>query len=462
MKEGNKEKNFNVKLSMKEKISYAGGDTACNIVFAMTSTLLTLFYTDYIGVNPATIGMVMLISRVFDGGSDVIMGIITEHTHSKYGKARPWVLWMAVPYAVSGILLFTIPAGASQMVKTIYIFVTYNLVTTIIYTALNLPYGTLASLMTRDQNERAVTNVLRMALSPIGRILATSCMLPLVSFFGNDQRAWVITSAIFCILAMILLFICFFNTEERVHIEAADQMEVPVKDGLLALIHNKYWFMSLALWGILSIYSTVIGVDLAYYCKYILGNQNYTSLIYGAEQAVMIVGILILPALIPRFGKRNLALSGSLLVIAAQLLFLVNPYSYPLAVVSSGLKGLGEAPLFGVIFSFIADSVEYGQWKTHIRQEGMIFSAASVGSKLGSGLSSAAVGGILAAAGYVSSSSGATTQAQSAINAISGIYIFAPVVIWGVAVIVLLFYKLDKMYPDIMKELEEREARGEL
>lgn len=115
-----------------------------------------------------------------------------------------------------------------------------------------------------------------------------------------------------------------------------------------------------------------------------------------------------------------------------------------------------------MIFSFIADSVEYGQWKTHIRQEGMIFSAASVGSKLGSGLSSAAVGGILAAAGYVSSSSGATTQAQSAINAISGIYIFAPVVIWGVAVIVLLFYKLDKMYPDIMKELEEREARGEL
>lgn len=462
MKEEKTAVNFNVKLSMKEKISYAGGDTACNIVFAMTSTLLTLFYTDYIGVSPAAIGMVMLISRIFDGGSDVIMGIITERTHSKYGKARPWILWMAVPYAVSGVLLFTIPAGASEMVKTVYIFITYNLVTTVVYTALNLPYGTLASLMTRDQNERAITNVLRMALSPIGRILATSFMLPLVSVFGNDQKAWIITSAIFCIIAMILLFICFFNTKERVHIEAADQMDVPIKEGLLALVKNKYWFMSLALWGILSVYSTVIGVDLAYYCKYILGNQNYTSMIYGAEQAVMIVGILILPALIPKLGKRNLALFGSLIVIAAQLLFLVNTKSYPLAVVSAGIKGFGEAPLFGVIFSFIADSVEYGQWKTHIRQEGMIFSAASVGSKLGSGLSSAAVGGILAAAGYVSSNSGATTQSASAIGAISNIYLWSPVVIWGIAVIVLLFYKLDKMYPEIMKELEERESRGEL
>lgn len=455
---------FNVKLSLGEKISYAGGDTACNIIFGLTTTLLTLFYTDYMGVNPAAIGMIMLISRVFDGGSDVIMGIITERTHSKHGKARPWILWMAVPYAVSGVALFLIPAGASDMIKTIYIFITYNLVTTVVYTALNLPYGTLASLMTRDQNERAVTNVLRMAFSPIGRILTTSFTLPLVGLFGNDQKAWVITSAIFCVIAMLLLFICFANTKERVHIEAADQMKVSVKDSLLALAHNKYWFMSLALWGILSVYSTVIGVDLAYYCKYILGNQNFTGVIYAAEQCVMIAGILVLPLLIPRFGKRNLALTGALIVIAGQLLFLLNPQSYGLAVATAAVKGLGEAPLFGVIFSFIADAVEYGQWKTHIRQEGMIFSAASVGSKVGAGLSSAAVGAVLAAVGYISSDStgAAVQQPASAVSAISNIYIWAPIVIWGVAAVVLFFYKLDKQYAGIMEELEERESRGEL
>lgn len=175
-------------------------------------------------------------------------------------------------------------------------------------------------------------------------------------------------------------------------------------------------------------------------------------------------GILILPALIPRFGKRNLALAGSLIVIAGQLLFLFNPQSYGLAVVTAAVKGLGEAPLFGVIFSFIADAVEYGQWKTHIRQEGMIFSAASVGSKVGAGLSSAAVGAVLAAVGYISSDStgAAAQQPASAVSAISNIYIWAPVVIWGVAAVVLFFYKLDKQYAGIMEELEKRESRGEL
>ena len=146
-------------------------------------------------------------------------------------------------------------------------------------------------------------------------------------------------------------------------------------------------------------------------------------------------GILILPALIPRFGKRNLALAGSLIVIAGQLLFLFNPQSYGLAVVTAAVKGLGEAPLFGVIFSFIADAVEYGQWKTHIRQEGYISS---------------------------DSTGAAVQQPASAVSAISNIYIWAPVVIWGVAAVVLFFYKLDKQYAGIMEELEKRESRGEL
>lgn len=450
-----------VKVSMGEKLAYAGGDAACNVVFGLTTTLLTLFYTDYMGISPAIIGTIMLVSRVFDGGSDVLMGILTERTHSRHGKARPWILWMAVPYALSAVALFMVPKGSSDLFKAIYIFVTYNLVTTVIYTALNLPYGTLASMMTRNQDDRAIINILRMAISPFGRIAATSLTLPLVSFFGNDQKGWVITTAIFSVAALILLLICFSKTEERVHIEAAQKMKVPIKQSLSALVKNKYWLMCLGLWGILSVYSTVIGIVLAYYCKYILGNQNYTGVIYTAEQAMMIGGILLLPLLLKRFGKRNLALAGSALVIIGQLLLLLNPESYQLAVLSSAVKGLGEAPLFGVIFSLIADSVEYGQWKTHIRQEGMIFSAASVGSKLGAGLSSAAVAQVLSAAGYVASEA-SVTQPASALTAISNVFLYAPVIIWGAAAIVLLFYRLDKQYPSIMAELGIREAKGEL
>ena len=458
-----KEKNsMNFKLSFKEKLSYAGGDVACNIVFGLTTTLLTLFYTDYIGVSAAAIGVVMLISRIFDGFSDIIMGVITEKVKSKHGKARAWVLWMAVPFAIAGVLLFVIPPGASEMFKIVYIFITYNLVTTVAYTALNLPYSALASLLTRDQNERAVTNVIRMALSPLGRILVTALTLPLVSLFGDDQKAWIITTSIFSIIALVLLLICFFNTKERVNITAAKEVKVSAKEGIKALIKNKYWFMCLALWGMLSVHSTVMGIDLAYYCKYILNNQNLTGIIYAAENVVMILGIIILPALLPKFGKRNLALGGCLIVVAASLLLPLNPLDYRFIVLISGIRGLGEAPLMGVIFSLIADSVEYGQYKTHIRQEGMIFSAASLGSKVGAGISSAAVTGVLGMMGYISTTAGNVVQPDSAVSAISAIYIYAPVIIWAVAAIILVFYKLDKRYPEIMKELTIREDRGEL
>ena len=130
----------NGKLSWPVRLSYAGGDVACNVVFGMVGTLLTLFYTDYVGVAAATVGLIMLISRFFDGFSDMIMGIIVEKTNSKWGKSRPWILWMSVPYALSAILLFTVP-HTMGLVQSVYIFVTYNFCTTVCYTAINLPYG---------------------------------------------------------------------------------------------------------------------------------------------------------------------------------------------------------------------------------------------------------------------------------------------------------------------------------
>lgn len=147
------------------RLSYAGGDVACNVVFGMVGTLLTLFYTDYVGVAAATVGLIMLLSRFFDGFSDMIMGIIVEKTNSKWGKSRPWILWMSVPYALSAILLFTVP-HTMGVVQSIYIFVTYNFCTTVCYTAINLPYGSLSAMMTRVSSERDMLSVVRMGLSP--------------------------------------------------------------------------------------------------------------------------------------------------------------------------------------------------------------------------------------------------------------------------------------------------------
>ncbi len=446
------------KISLREKLAYGMGDAACNIVYGLTG-ILTFFYTDYVGVPIGIIGLIMLISRVFDGGSDVIMGLITDRTHSKYGKARPWILRMCVPYAISGVLLFTIPAGATEMVKAVYIFITYNLVQTVCYTAINLPYSSLAALMTRDQYERGTINAIRMGISPFGRILTTAATLPLVKLFGDNQQAWVYAASIYGVIALILLLICFFNVKERVHFEAQEKEKLPIWQSIKALFHNKYWGISLLLWGMLSVYLTLSGTSLTYYSKYILNNDLFTSPLYVAEQIPMIAVIFLIPALLKKMGKRNLALIGSLICVAAQVLLMVDSKSFYIAMAAAILRGIGQAPLMGVIFSFIADSVEYGQWKTHLRLEGLIYSAASVGSKLGAGLTSAALSAILEHAGYDGT---LAAQSASAIGAIHSIYVTGPLLVWGVTAVLLLFYRLDKIYPSMMKELEEREKRGEL
>jgi GPH family glycoside/pentoside/hexuronide:cation symporter len=448
-----------VKVSWKEKFSYGLGDTACNIVVALTASILTFFYTDYIGISVGTVGIIILVSRLFDGASDVVMGLIVDRTHSKYGKARPWVLWMSVPYAIGCVLLFTVPPHASDMVKAIYIFITYNFIQTVCYTALNLPYSSLATLMTRNQYERGVINAIRMGLSPFGRILATAATLPLVKVLGDDQEAWIMAAVLYGIIALILLLICFFNTKERVKLEKNTDSKVPVRTSLKALIKNKYWALGLLLWAMLSVYMTLSGTMLSYYSKWILGDALLTSPLYIAEQVPGIAIIFLIPALLKRFSKRNLALGGAIISIVGQVPLVIDPTSYTLAMMASVFRGIGQAPLMGVVFSFIADSVEYGQWKTHLRLEGLIYSAASVGSKLGGGLTSATLGLILSAAGYDGM---LAMQSDAAIGAIIDLFVWGPIVVWGVTALILLFHKLEKFYPVMMKDLAERESHGEL
>lgn len=447
-----------VKVSMGEKVAYGLGNTSAYIIYTLMTSMLAFFYTDYIGISAGAIGTIMLVSRIFDGVSDVIMGHITDHTHSRHGKARAWLLWMTIPYGVTGILMFLIPAHASAMFQYIWIFVTYNLVNTVVYTATNLPYGALAAMMTRNQYERESINVLRMGLGPFGGLLISAVTLPMVRAFGDDQRAWIIAMSINLIIGMALELICFFGTKERVEIPAAKKSDVPFAKSLRALFSNKYWALGMGLWGILSIYGTFNGTSLPYFCKYILGDAVLSSSINLVETLVQIAVIFMMPYFLKRFGKRNTALAGAVITILGQFPVMLAP-SHAMAMVSAVIRGIGVAPLFAVVFSFIADAVEYGQWKTHLRTEGMIMSAASVGSKLGGGLASAVLGKILDFAGF---NGLAAAQAESALTAIRGLYLWAPIIIWAVAAVMLICHQLDKKYPAIMKELAEREAHGEL
>ena len=263
------------RLSCGVRFAYGCGDTACNLVFGMMSTILTLFYTDYAGIPAATVGLVMLLSRVFDGVSDMIMGVVVEKTHSKWGKSRPWLLWMIVPFAISAVLLFTVP-HTTPFLQFLYIFVTYNFCTTVCYTAINLPYGSLSAMMTRDSDERAYLSIVRMGLSPFGRILAVTVSLPLIQFFGNDQAAWIKTMSIWGVLAVILLVINFAFCKETVQIEAVKkQAKIPLGKSLKALVTNRYFWAVLILWAMQNGLLTFTGTILPYYCRYIFNDDTW-------------------------------------------------------------------------------------------------------------------------------------------------------------------------------------------
>ncbi|STV79181.1 putative xylose transporter [Klebsiella michiganensis] len=318
-------------------------------------------------------------------------------------------------------------------------------------------------MMTRASWERDMLSITRMSMSPFGRILAVACTLPLVKYFGDDQAAWIKTMSIWAFLALLLLLFCFYKCEEKVVIKAREkQGNVPVKTQLSALFRNQYFWASAILWTAQSVYYTVVGIALPYYCRYVLGDDTFYSSIFVAETACIIIFTFLSSVPIRKYGKRNVALCGIVLATIGQVLFMFNSDDYHWALANAIIRGIGFAPLNAVLFGFCGDAVEFGQWKTRVRQEGMIFSAGSVGTKLGAGIAAAVISGLLSMAGYVSSSSGSGVQPQSAIDMINHVYLYGSFFLWIVVIITLLFYRLDKQYPQIMHDLKEREARGEM
>lgn len=179
-KQKGKDMNEFIKVPLSEKLSYCFGDPALTLMYTMTTTLLIYFYTNVVGISSGSVGMIMLLSRVFDGFSDVLMGTIIDRTHSKYGKARIWILRLAIPYALAAILLFTMP-NVGDMGKIIYAFVTYNIMNTVVYTAISQPFHALGSLMSRDRKERDTICNIRMVLSITASMVITAFTLPIIN-----------------------------------------------------------------------------------------------------------------------------------------------------------------------------------------------------------------------------------------------------------------------------------------
>lgn len=446
-----------VNIGFKEKLGYGFGDLASNLIFSAIGMFLLFYYTDVVGAPAAAVGTIILVSRLLDGFTDIGMGALVDKTKSKHGKARPWLLWMAIPYAAAAIMLFSVP-NLGSVATLVYIAITYNLIH-IIYTAINIPYGVLNSLITQDQYQRSQLNIFRMFMALTGAVIIMYFTFPMVEALGGGSQGWQFAFGIIAVISAILFLITFLATKERVKPAADDSGEAPqpisLKVGFKALMKNKYWAIML---GFAVVTYTAMGLGQGinvYYAQYILGDTALVGPLGLANLFPMMIGILLVAPIIKKFGKRNTIIGGLLLGAAGTPIIMIDPSNWTLVLIGSIIRGIGMAPLIASIFAMLADTIEYGEWKSGVRTEGLVYSAGSFGTKVGLGLGAAMMGWALSFGGYVG---GAAEQSASAMTTLTALFVYAPLVLAVIQIIFLWFYKLDKEYPKILEDLQERKV----
>jgi GPH family glycoside/pentoside/hexuronide:cation symporter len=442
----------NGKIKLSEKLAYGLGDGANSVVWASVGAFMLFFFTDIAGLTAAVAGAILLWARVIDGFVDVLVGTLVDRTKTRFGKARPWILWMAVPFGLFTIMLFSVP-DFSMTGKIFYYSIAYFSVN-VIYSCINIPYGTLNSLITQDQQERQVLNIFRMLTALSASLVVMVGTTGFVKAFGNDGGAWQKTFIIYSVIAVVMYFFTFYGTKERVQIvtktEAGTQATTKMR--IASMLKNKNMWIVFALSITMFLSQGMSGINI-YYCKYIFGDETKMGLLTIAAFAPMLLVLMVSAPFVKKLGKRNYALVGCMISIVGFVIMLMAPENFNVVLIGSLIKGLGMGTLTATAFPMVFDTIEYGEWKTGIRAEALTYSMSSVASKIGTAGGVAIVAALLSVGGYVA---GADTQSDSAILAFKASFIYVQFTLLILTTVLLLIYKLDKIYPTMMKELEER------
>jgi GPH family glycoside/pentoside/hexuronide:cation symporter len=442
------------KLSIREKLGYGVGDTASHFVWDMVGFWILIFYTDTFGISAAAAGTIMLIARIWDMVSDPLMGIIADRTNTRWGKFRPYILWMALPYSVLAVLTFTTPDFGTTG-KVIYAGVTYFLLMTV-FTAINLPYSSLGAVMTADSYERAGLNSYRFIFAFTGQLVVTGTALYLANYFGSGDNAkgYQYTLMLFAAVSFSLFMITFKTTKERVQPPKAQQQNL--KEDIKNLFNNRPWVI-LFFVGIISfVMFAVQNLSIAYYFKYYIGNETSVQTFNVIGTIALIAGIPLSKPLSKKFGKRNVYIASSLL---SGLFFIAIylPGSNDINLIY-GLNILAKftyAPAVPLLWTMLADAADYSEWKTGRRSTGLVFSAATFAQKAGWGIGGALAGWLLAVYQFVPN----MDQSETTITGIKMMISVIPGILYMSCALLLWFYTIDHKTCLIMQE--ELESRNE-
>lgn len=450
-------------LKWYNKVGYGSGDIAGNVVYAFLSSFVMIYLTDTIGLNAGVIGTLMMFSKIFDGVTDVFFGALIDKTHSKMGKARPWMLWPYIGCAAMIIAIFAIPVDLGDGAKYAWFFIAYTALNAVFYTANNIAYSALTALITKNSSERVQMGSIRFMFAFGTSLLIQTITVDAVQYFGGGAEGWRTVAIIYAIVGLAVNTISVLSVkelpeEELCEVETEQEVQKKEKYGLGQAIRmlaaNKYYIIICCIYILSQIFTATLNMGV-YFTTYILGDASLLGAFSLAVNIPLIAGLMVTPYLVKKCkGMYKLNLAGYALSVLARGGVIVGGYmgNLPVMLICSGLASLGMSPMQGDLNALIASCSEYTFLTQNKRIDGTMFSCTSLGVKIGGGIGTALAGWLLAASNYVAN---APTQPQSCIDMLYFMYLWIPMIINIIITFLLSRLKVERENERIKASLIE-------
>lgn len=456
-------------------LGYLLGPAGALLLNAVLATYLNVYYTDVLKLTHVWGGAFLvvfpIISKIIDAITNVVMGYIIDRTHTKEGKARPWLLLSAPLLTVTGILLFIVPGG-SETVQVIWVMVSYNLFYSFAYTIFNMSHNLMVPLSTRNITERGSLSVFNQIATIMmsGILVALVFPMAVMPMIGVDQGKWIGLMSVLSILALPLTLLEYYFTKERVTLEersAGIEKTVPFAQQLKAIFTDKYMLLIYAYFLIYTAGTSIKNLSLVYFCNYVLGSYNdgitqtMLSVIGGIPMGI---GIFAVWPLAKKFGKRNVTLAGFILYAIGGAICWAFPTNMVIMLVGQFIKNIGGLPCAYVFMALFADVLDHLEWKTGFRSDGVAMSVYNIIAVAMVGICTGVFNGLLGHAGYIAPEivNGVTVAAAQS-DTVKGVITFGFVgleVFTGVILAVLLvFLNVEKGIEKKQAEIKAREEK---
>ncbi len=432
-----------------------GLSLAVNVLLIMQ---LTYYCTDMLGMAPTLIGGLLLASKLFDGVTDLVVGFIIDKTNTKWGKARPYEICIIFAWLFT-ILMFSTPK-IGIVGQSVFIFIMYTLINSICATFLNGGDAVYLARSIRNEANRVSVMSFNGGIIMLCSIIVSMIMPQLIAGVGAEKSGWTVIAAVIGIPMAVIGMLRFVFVKEVVHTESEETGEkaetVPLKTGLSCIMKNKYIWILAGMTFVVQLSANIGSAVNTYYFKYIMGNIKLATVVSMSSMITPVI-MLIFPMLSRKFGTVTLLKAGAFLGVVGYGIRIIGGTNLVTLTIGSLIGGVAVLPVTMMISIYLIDTMDYGEWKTGVRVEGMLGSVNAFCSKLGSGIASAMVGIVMGMAGYDGK---LAVQSASANVSIIALFNYVPMVLMIVLLLLAIAYKLDKMLPEIKTELEaKRQAK---